>query len=136
MKAYIAVVDTVGNCYTSVLQTNTPIEMLKHIFVSGTSGEFDLKSPVIQTRVFEVNQFWVDHGLVDLDVNEVIAKLSGMLNVCDDGESEEAVLEMMGGIAEDGQTFLTTLRKLFNGEVEDLSEMTDDQTLLVAVISL
>jgi myo-inositol-1-phosphate synthase len=137
MKLYMAIVDTVGNCHTSVLKTNTPIEMLKHIFVSGTTGMFDLKAPAIEPRVFEVNQFWVDHSLVDLDVNEVIAKLSGMLSVCDDDEAEEAVLEMMGdGLTEDPQSFLTTLRKLFNGEEEDLSEMTEEQTLLLAVISL
>lgn len=137
MKAYMVVIDGVGNSDTSVVKTNTPIEMLKQIFISGNSGMFDLKAQGIERRVFEINQFWIDHNLVDLSVNEVIDQLQSMLGVCEDDEAEELVLEMMGGgLTDDPLSFLTTLRKLFNGEVEDLSEMTEEQTFLMAVISL
>lgn len=137
MKAYMAVIDGVGNSATSVVKTNTPIEMLKHIFISGTTGMFDLKAEGIQRRVQEINDFWETHHLVDLNVNEVIGQLQSLLGVCEDDESEELVLEMMGdGLTDDPLSFLTTLRKLFNGEVEDLSEMTEEQMFLMAVIEL
>ena len=137
MKAYMVVIDGVGNSDTSVVKTNTQVEMLKQIFISGNSGMFDLNAEGIQRRVFEINQFWVDHSLVDLSVNEVIDQLQSLLGVCEDDETEELVLEMMGGgLTDDPLSFLTTLRKLFNGEVDDLSEMTEEQTFLMAVISL
>lgn len=137
MKAYMVVIDGVGNSDTSVVKTNTQVEMLKQIFISGNSGMFDLNAEGIQRRVFEINQFWVDHSLVDLSVNEVIDQLQSLLGVCEDDEAEELVLEMMGGgLTDDPLSFLTTLRKLFNGEVDDLSEMTEEQTFLMAVISL
>jgi hypothetical protein len=137
MKAYMAVVDANGNVYSSVVKTNTPIEMLQHIFISGNSGHFKLDDPTIVPRVQEIKDFWETHHLVDLTVNEVLDQLISLLGVCDDDETEELVLEMMGdGLAEDALSFLATLRKLFNGEVEDLSEMTEVQTFLMAVISL
>lgn len=135
MKLYIAVVDQVGNVEASVIKTNTPVEMLKHIFVSATSGEFNLGSVAIQRYVTEVRDFWNEHDLHDLDVGETIHRLSTMLG--ESGDMEEAVLDMMGGgLTEDPQAFLTTLHKLFNGEVEHLQEVTEDQTLLLAMISL
>lgn len=137
MKAYMAIIDAVGNNSTSVVKTNTAIEMLKHIFISGNTGEFFLSSPLIVDRVQEINDFWETHHLVDLSVNEVIDQLTSLLGVCEDDEAEELVLEMMGdGLTTDPLSFLTTLRKLFNGEIEDLAEMTEEQTFLMAVISL
>ena len=137
MKAYMVVIDANGNSDTSVVKTNTQIEMLKQIFISGNSGMFDLNAEGIKRRAQEINDFWETHHLVDLNVNEVIGQLQSLLGVCEDDEAEELVLEMMGdGLTDDPLSFLTTLRKLFNGEIEDLSEMTEVQTFLMVVISL
>lgn len=137
MKAYMAVIDANANSYTSVVKTNTPVEMLQQIFISGNSGMFDLNEEGIQRRVQEIKDFWTEHNLVDLSVNEVLDQLSSLLGVCEDDEAEELVLEMMGdGLTDDPLSFISTLRKLFNGEVEDLAEMTEVQTFLMAVISL
>lgn len=137
MKAYMAIVDAIGNVATSVVTTATPVQMLQQLMISATTGEFDLKSQKISGRVAEVNQFWVEHNLVDLSVNEVLNRLADMFAVCEDDQMEEAVLDLMGSdLTEDPLSFIATLRDIFNGEVEDLSEMTEEQTFLMAVISL
>lgn len=137
MKAYMAVVDANGNSATSVVKTNTPMEMLKHVFISGNSGEFHLTSPLLVDRVRELDDFFNERHLADLTVNEVIDQLISLLGVCDDDETEELVLEMMGsGLTDDPLSFLASLRKLFNGEIEDLAEMSEVQTFLMATISL
>ena len=135
MKAYMAIVSDNSEVCTSVCKTNTAVEMLKHIFISGTTGEFVLTTESIGRRVFEINQFWVDHSLIDLSVNEVIDQLISLLGVCDDDETEELVLEVMGnGLTDDPLSFLVTLRKWFNGEIEDLSEMSEVQTFLLVMM--
>lgn len=137
MKAYMAIVGTNGEAWTSVIKTNTAMEMLKHIFISGTTGEFVLTADTIKDRVREIDDFFEVHHLADLNVNEVLDQLISLLGVCDDDETEELVLEMLGdGLTDDPLSFLVTLRKLFNGEIEDLSEMSEVQTFLMATISL
>lgn len=135
MKAYMAIVGTGSECWTSVCKTNTAMEMLKHIFISGTTGEFVLTADTIKDRVREIDDFFNEHHLADLTVNEVIDQLTSLLGVCDDDESEELVLEMMGsGLTDDALSFLATLRKWFIGEIEDLSEMSENQTFLLVMM--
>lgn len=136
MKAYMAVIDANGNSATSMVKTNTAMEMLKHVFISGNCGEFVLTSPLLTDKIREVEDFFVLHNLSDLTVNEVLDQLISLLGVCDDEESEELVLELSDGLTDDPLSFLSNLRKLFNGEIEDLSEMSEVQTFLMAVISL
>ncbi|MNL18936.1 hypothetical protein D3C87_1401090 [compost metagenome] len=135
MKAYMAIVGTGSEVWTSVLKTNTAMEMLKHIFISGTTGIFDLNDETGKPRVREVEDFFNVHHLADLTVNEAIDQLISLLGVCDDDETEELVIEGIGsGLTDDPLTFLVTLRKWFNGEIEDLSEMSEVQTFLLVMM--
>lgn len=137
MKAYLAVVDLHGNNHTSVCKTNTPVEMLKQVFISASTGEYDLHNPNLARRIQEVEQFFTDYHLTDSNHNEIIDVLIRILDSNCTAMEEEAVYELIGnGVTDDAKEFLTNLRQLFNGEIEDLSEMTEDQSFLMAMISL
>lgn len=137
MKAYMAVVDLHGNNHTSVVTTNTPVEMLKQVFISASTGEYDLHNPNLARRIQEVEQFFTDNHLTDSNHNEIIDVLIRTLDSNCTAMEEELVYELIGnGVTDDAKEFLTTLRQLFNGEVEDLSEMTEDQSFLMAMILL
>lgn len=137
MKAYMAVVDLHGNNHTSVCTTNTPIEMLKQVFISASTGEYDLHSPNLARRIQHVEEYWKENHFEDLNHNEVIDVLIRILDSNCSAMEEEMVYDLIGnGVTDDAKEFLTNLRKLFNGEIEDLSEMTEDQSFLMAMILL
>lgn len=134
MKVFMVIVDdAAGTTINVMLKANTPVEMLKHIIISATSGESDLGNPKIEQLVFEVNQFWKDNDLYDLDINETIDRLCKMVD--DDLDELLVALDILDyRVTENPQEFLQQLRKLLNGEIEHFSEVTEDQVLVLAMV--
>lgn len=135
MKIYFAIIESNGTAHTSVC-TGTPVELFKQLLISGCTGEFDLFNQRTDRPKSMVNQFFVDHGLVDSNINEVLHFF--WHGAADEGSQlQDEILDLLSyEMTNNAADFLDTLHKLFNGEIEDLSEMTEDQTLLMVMMSL
>lgn len=141
MKLYFAVVDEFGNTHTSV-SDGTPMDLLRQVFVSLPTGEFDLSSPRIAERVEEVNHIFTTLFTGLEDPVAVIDRLSQFLTRQGrDEEIAEEIAETLSiwHICDDGPDltqFLMDLRNIFAGEAYDLSAMTEVQTSLIVRIEM
>lgn len=138
MKLYFATIDEFGNVHSSV-STGTPMDLLKQVFVSLPTGEFDLSNRKIADRVEEVDQLFAEtfNGLeTPVEVINMIAKVLTYNPV--DEEVAETLAEMLliDKLVEDGPElvdFLDDLRNIFNGTEYDLNATNDMQTSVLIV---
>lgn len=140
MKLYFAVIDEVGNTHTSV-STGTPIDLLRQLFVSLPTGEFDLSSLKIAERVEEVDHLF-NSCFNDLEPVKVIDAITAILThkpVDEDMAESLAETLMIHNLVDDGPDlveFLMALRNIFAGESYDLSVMNESQTTLIVRIEM
>lgn len=135
MKAYIASIDPVGNTATTIA-TGTPVDIFKAIIAIGSTGKTDPNNQNYQSMMGALEQFLVDQSLIGLSVLETIDILLTSFEESGDAFLDEMIDLIGPDLTDDVNDFLRTLRKLFSGEIEDLSEMTEEYTLLVAVMSI
>lgn len=141
MKLYMAFIDGNGNLHDSV-SAATPLELLKQVFISLPTGEFNLSEPKIADRVVEVNAMFdtVFIGLTDPML--IIDKISHVMTRVD--RDEDAVDHMARGLmifelSEDGEwlvNFLSSLRGIFKGDEYTLNSMSDNGTYILVRIEM
>jgi len=141
MKLYFAIVDEVGNTHTSV-STGPAIDLLRQVFVSLPTGEFDLSTLKIAERVEEVDHIFstVFAGLEDPVA--ILDRLGVLLTA--KGHDEEIAEQLAEGLlifnlVDDGPDlpqFIMDLRNIFAGAAYDLSVMNESQTTLIVRIEM
>lgn len=141
MKLYFAVIDEVGNTHSSV-STGTAMELLKQVFISLPTAEFDLSNPRIKDRVEEIDElFRVAFEGLETPIQVIDAISEVLTHKPVDMQAAEPLAEtlMIFELADDGPDlaqFLQDLRNIFKGEVYDLSAMTESQTSLIVRIEM
>lgn len=141
MKLYFAIIDEVGNTHTSV-STGTPMDLLRQVFVSLPTGEFDLSSLKIAERVEEVDHIFATVFAGLEDPVAVIDRL-GVIMTAKDRNEEVAELLAEGLLifnlvddSPDLTQFVMDLRNIFAGTSYDLSAMNENQTTLIVRIEM
>ena len=141
MKLYFAAIDGIGNVATSVSE-GTAMELLKQVFVSLPTGEFDLAKATVADRVEEIDTLFATTfaGLeTPKDVIDFISKTITHKNR-DDALAEHLAEELMiHSLVDDGPDlvdFLSDLREIFEGTSYDMASMTEEQTTLIARIEM
>lgn len=141
MKLYFAIIDEVGNTRTSV-STGTAMDLLRQVFVSLPTGEFDLSSLKIAERVEEVDHIFATIFTGLEDPVAVIDRLAQFLTAKDRNEeiAEQLAEELLiFNLVDDGpdlSQFLMGLRNIFAGQSYDLSAMNESQTTLIVRIEM
>lgn len=141
MKLYMATIDGNGNLYDSV-STAEPMQLLKQVFISLHSAEFNLNNPKIADRVKEVDDLWERKFSGIPTPMEVIDYISRVLTSKDrDEEAAEELAEELAifEISEDGEwlvNFLSSLRGIFKGDEYTLNSMSENGTYILVRIEM
>lgn len=141
MKLYFAIVDEHADLITHVA-ANEPMDLLRQVFVSLPTGEFELGKRKITERVEEINHIF----------NTVFAGLTTPIEVIDyisrtvtakgrDEEVAEQLAEalLLYGLADDGPNlvdFLSDLREIFAGTSYEMSSAIEDLTFIIVRIEM
>ena len=140
MKLYFAVIDGGANLHTSV-STGEPMELLKQVFISLPTGEFDLSKLKIAERVEEIDHIFatVFDGLTDPIA--VIDEISRHITAKDaDQEIAEELAEglMIYEITDDRHLvdFLSDLRGIFGGVEYELSAFSEETSSIIVRIEM
>jgi len=141
MKLYFAIIDENANVTTSV-STGEPMDLLKQVFVSCPTGEFNLHSLKIAERVEEIDHIWntVFDGMTE--PHQVIDAISRHITAKDADQeiAEELAEALLIFNLTDGNhhlvDFLSDLRGIFGGIEYELSAYTESQTTLIVRIEM
>lgn len=144
MKLYFAVLT--DQLYTAPIATGTPMELLKQVFISCPTGEFDLSKPVIADRVAEIEELFNTTFAGMTEPVEVIAAISHIVlstrrDESPEYEEEATDLEeilMLSSLSDDQwmSDFFLDLRGIFWGTEYELSSETEAQTTLIVRIEM
>lgn len=140
MKLYFAVIDENANLHTSVA-TGEPMDLLKQVFISLPTAEFDLSKLKIAERVEEIDHIFstVFDGLTT-PVQVIDAISRHIMSKDADQEIAEELAEglMLFEISETRHLsdFLGDLRGIFGGIEYELSAFTEETSSIIVRIEM
>lgn len=140
MKLYMATIDEAGNIFDGVC-TADPMQLLKQVFISLHSGEFNLSSPKIARRVKEVDGLWEQKFNGIPTPVEVIDYISRVLTYKDHEEEADELADELAifEITEGGVwlvNFLSSLRGIFKGDEYTLNSVSESGTYILVRIEM
>lgn len=140
MKLYFAVIDENANLHTSV-STGEPMQLLKQVFISLPTGEFDLSKLKIAERVEEIDHIFatVFDGLTDpIAVIDAISRHITLKDADQEIAEELAEALMIFEITEARHLsdFLSDLRGIFGGIEYELSAFTEETSSIIVRIEM
>lgn len=140
MKLYFAVIDENANLHTSV-STGEPMQLLKQVFISLPTGEFDLSKLKIAERVEEIDHIFatVFDGLTDpIAVIDAISRHITLKDADQEIAEELAEALMIFEISEARHLsdFLSDLRGIFGGIEYELSAFTEETSSIIVRIEM
>lgn len=140
MKLYFAVIDENANLHTSV-STGEPMQLLKQVFISLPTGEFDLSKLKIAERVEEIDHIFatVFDGLTDpIAVIDAISRHITSKDADQEIAEELAEALMIFEITEARHLsdFLSDLRGIFGGIEYELSAFTEETSSIIVRIEM
>lgn len=109
------------------------MEMLKRVFISARNGVFDIDSTKADAE--RVEALWSKHNLNNLSIDDTIDRL---IEIVEEDEDEgEGVFEFIepSVVTDDVEEFLNTLRRILTGEDDEITEVSEQQTFLMAMVS-
>ena len=141
MKLYFGIIDENANLISSVSE-GEPMDLLKQVFISCPTGEFDLSKLKIAERVEEIDHLFatVFEGMTE--PHQVIDAISRHITAKDaDQEIAEELAEtlMIFNLTNGDHhlvDFLSDLRGIFGGIEYDLSAYTEEQTTIIVRIEM
>ena len=141
MKLYFGIIDENANLHSSV-STGEPMDLLKQVFISCPTGEFELSKSTITGRVEEVNRIFntVFEGMTE--PKQVIDAISRFITAKD--ADQEIAQDLAEGLMIFSLTngdhhlvdFLSDLRGIFGGTEYELSAYTEDTTTIIVRIEM
>lgn len=144
MKLYFAVLT--DQLYTAPIATGTPLELLKRVFISCPTGEFDLSKSVIADRVAEIEELFNTTFAGMTEPSEVLDEISRIVLSKRRDESaeheeeaealEEALMLFNLSDVQWMSDFFLDLRGIFNGTEYELSSEAEEQTTLIVRIEM
>lgn len=140
MKLYFAAIDENANLHTSV-STGEPMQLLKQVFISLPTGEFDLSKLKIAERVEEIDHIFatVFDGLTDpIAVIDAISRHITLKDADQEIAEELAEALMIFEITEARHLsdFLSDLRGIFGGIEYELSAFTEETSSIIVRIEM